>query len=278
MIERTPQDRSAHRVAIVGLGAIGLEVAKSLDQGLPGLQLVGVNSRNREKAQQHLQQLQQPVPVLDLETLATQAEIIVECAPAAAFRTIAEAVIEAGGKTLLTVSTGGLLNHLDLVAKARARDCRIAVASGAIIGLDGVLAAAEGDLQTVKVITRKPPPGLAGAPYFAQHPMDLSHLTEPQRVFAGSALEAIAGFPANVNVAVTVALAGLGPEQTQVEIWADPTLTRNRQTLEVRSSLAAFSLTVESIPSPDNPRTGQLTPKSVLAWLRKRAATLQIGT
>jgi aspartate dehydrogenase len=94
----------------------------------------------------------------------------------------------------------------------------------------------------------------------------------------GNAYDAAAGFPANVNVAAALALAGIGPERTQVEIWADPRLTRNTHTIRVEAEAARFTMTIEGVPSPGNPRTGMLTPLSMLACLRGLVSTLKIGT
>jgi aspartate dehydrogenase len=103
-------------------------------------------------------------------------------------------------------------------------------------------------------------------------------LQEPLRVFAGSAREAIAGFPANVNVAVALSLAGIGPDRTHVEVWADPAVTRNTHTIKVRSNSADLTMTIENIPSEENPRTGMITPLSALAALRRLTSALVVGS
>ena len=103
-------------------------------------------------------------------------------------------------------------------------------------------------------------------------------LKEPLRVFAGSAREAIKGFPANVNVAVALSLAGIGPDRTQVEIWADPGVTRNTHTIIVTSDASDLTMTIENVPSLENPRTGRITGLSVLAALRRLTAPLVIGS
>jgi aspartate dehydrogenase len=103
-------------------------------------------------------------------------------------------------------------------------------------------------------------------------------LTEPRRVFSGTAREAARGFPANVNVAAALALAGIGPDRTTVEIWADPTITRNIHRIEVEAAAACLSMQVENVPSDDNPRTGRLTALSVIAALKKLSSPLAIGT
>jgi aspartate dehydrogenase len=97
-------------------------------------------------------------------------------------------------------------------------------------------------------------------------------------VFAGSAREAIAGFPANVNVAVALSLAGIGPDRTQIEVWADPTVTRNTHTVTVKSDSADLSMTIANIPSEENPRTGRITALSVLAALRRLTEPLVVGS
>jgi aspartate dehydrogenase len=151
------------------------------------------------------------------------------------------------------------------------------VPTGALLGLDAVAAAAEGNIQSVRMTTRKPPLGLKGAPYLEQHGVSVEGLIEPKRVFSGSAREAAAGFPANVNVVAALSLAGIGPDRTVIDIWADPTVTRNCHTIEVESDSARFTLSIENIPS-ENPKTGKIVALSVLAALRKLSAPLRVGT
>ena len=139
-------------------------------------------------------------------------------------------------------------------------------------------AAAEGSIETVTLVTRKPPRGLAGAPYLEEHGISLDNLTEPLRVFAGSARDGAKGFPANVNVGAALSLAGIGPDRTRLEIWADPGVTRNVHRIEVEADSARFSMTIENIPSDENPRTGKITALSVIACLRGLVAPLKAGS
>jgi aspartate dehydrogenase len=97
-------------------------------------------------------------------------------------------------------------------------------------------------------------------------------------VFEGNALDAAAGFPANVNVAAALALAGIGPIRTQVQIWADPGVTRNTHTIRVEAEAARFTMTIENVPSVENPKTGLLTALSLLACLRGLVSTLKVGS
>ena len=138
-------------------------------------------------------------------------------------------------------------------------------------------AAAEGEIRAVRMITRKPVRGLAGAPYLAEHNIEIEDITEPLCVFRGTPREAAIGFPANLNVAVALSLAGIGADKTTLEIWADPALTRNTHRIEVDSDSASFSMAIENIPS-DNPKTGRITALSVIAYLRKLNAPLRVGS
>jgi aspartate dehydrogenase len=167
---------------------------------------------------------------------------------------------------------------MHLVRRARKTGARIVVPTGALLGLDAVRAAAEGRVDSVTIESRKPPRGLEGAPWLVRHGIEVGSIAAPLRVFEGNAFDAAAGFPANVNVAAALALAGIGPERTRVEIWADPTITRNIHTIRVEADAARFTMTIENVPSPENPRTGQITALSMLACLRGLVATLKIGT
>jgi aspartate dehydrogenase len=208
--------------------------------------------------------------------MADACDIVVECAPAAILGGIAIPALNAG-KTVIVLSCGALLARPDLIDLARASGGCIHVPTGALLGLDAVIAAAEGKIHSVRMVTRKPPAGLMGAPYLVQHGIDVGAVTEPVRVFSGTARDAAAGFPANVNVAAALSLAGIGPDATTIDIWADPTVTRNVHRIAVDSDSARFEMTIENIPS-ENPKTGRITAQSVVALLRKMGASLRVGT
>ncbi|MEX0958882.1 MAG: aspartate dehydrogenase [Burkholderiales bacterium] len=264
------------RVAVAGLGAIGRTVAAKLDAGLPGMSLSAVAVRDPVHAEAFLATLSRRPPLVALDELAGHADIVVECAPANLLREIAAPVL-ASGKRLVVLSVGALLADPDLERIAERSGAQILVPTGALIGLDAVLAAAEGTIHSVRMVTRKPLQGLAGAPFLVERGIDLENLREPLKVFSGTAREAAAGFPANLNVAVALSLAGIGADRTLLEVWADPTVTRNTHRIEVDSDAARFSMTIENIPS-ENPRTGRITAQSVIALLRKLAAPVRIGT
>jgi aspartate dehydrogenase len=265
------------RVAIGGFGAIGKVVAQRLDRGLEGLTLAAVAARDVARAEAAMAGLMRPVPVVPLAQLWEHADVVVECAPAAVLRELVEPAL-GNGRIVMVLSCGALLDNFDLVDLARRNGGRILVPTGALLGLDAVIAAAEGGIASVNMISRKPPQGLLGAPYLVAHGIGITGLAEPKRVFSGTAREAARGFPANVNVAAALALAGTGPDRTTVEIWADPTITRNIHRIEVEAAAARLSMQVENVPSDDNPRTGRLTALSVIAALKKLSSPLAIGT
>jgi aspartate dehydrogenase len=111
-----------------------------------------------------------------------------------------------------------------------------------------------------------------------QHGIDLEGLIEPRKVFEGSAREGARGFPANVNVAAALSFAGIGPDRTRLEIWADPHVSRNTHRIVVEADSARFEMQIENEPMEENPRTGRITALSVIAALRRLTATLVVGS
>ncbi|MPY76719.1 MAG: aspartate dehydrogenase [Alphaproteobacteria bacterium] len=268
---------TAYRVAIGGFGTIGAKVARRLDDGIPGLTLVAVSARDRAAAAERIKALKRPVPVLPLSELAAVADVVVECAPAAAFDEVAEAAI-AAGRIFMPMSCAALLTRPHLEKRAAETGARIVVPTGALVGFDAVRAAAEGTIHSVTMKTEKPPKSVKGAPHLEKHGIDVSNLAEPLLVFKGSAREAAIGFPANVNVAAALSMAGIGADRTTIEIWADPAQERNKHTIKVDADSTRFTMIIEGIPSPENPATGLLTPLSVIATLRGLVSTLHVGT
>jgi len=264
------------RVAIAGLGPIGTKVAEALDQGIDGLMLAAVSVQNPEKHRTWLGKLAARPAVLPIEQLSEAADIVIECAPGRLLRSIVAPFV-GSGKTAVVLSAGALLDNEDLIALAKQNGGQIVVPTGALIGLDAVTAAAVGNIHSVRMVTRKPVQGLAGAPYIVENNIDIERITAPLRIFEGTAREAAKGFPANLNVEGALSLGGIGPDRTRLEIWADPTVTRNIHRVEVESDSARFSMSIENIPS-ENPKTGRITALSVIAYLRKQRSALRVGT
>ena len=268
-------DKPSLRVGLAGLGAVGLEVARRLIAGVPGLTLAAVAVRDSDKARRTLPQLS-TIAIKPATSLADDCDVVVECLPPALFREVAIAAIDKG-RLFIPLSVAQLLQNGDLIERAKTTGARILVPTGALIGLDAVRAAAEGTIHSVKMVTRKPPAGLEGAPYLLEGGFSVAGLKTPLKVFDGSARDGARGFPTNVNVAAALSLAGIGPDRTQLEIWADPTVTRNTHTITVDADSVRFTMTIENVPS-ENPRTGKIVALSTIAALRGLVSELKVGS
>ena len=135
--------RQPLNVGIAGLGAVGLEVAKRLIAGVPGLKLAAVAVRDADKARRALPQVGESIPVRKATELADHCDIVVECLPPALFREVAISAVDKG-RIFMPLSVAQLLENGDLIERARLKGARILVPTGALIGLDAVRAAAEG--------------------------------------------------------------------------------------------------------------------------------------
>lgn len=264
------------RVGVIGLGAIGRRVAGALDDGIPGLVLAGATARNRESADAFLRTLGTKPPFHTLDDLIEASDLLVEASTQAHLEEIAPKAL-GRGRDLVVLSCGGLLGREDWVKLAQANGCRIHVPSGAIAGLDGVKGARVGEVRSVTMETRKPPRGLAGAPWIVEQKIDLDAIREDTVIFEGPATDACRAFPANVNVLAALSLAGIGPERTRIRIWAVPGLTRNQHRISIEGEFGALRIEVENVPS-ENPRTGKLSYLSTIALLRDLGATLRVGS
>jgi aspartate dehydrogenase len=270
------------RAAVIGVGAIGSYILDGIRRGEGGaIEVVGVAdvpARESRLAQlaAHLGCAYRTDPVGLLEL---RPEIVVEAASQAAVRAYALPLLE-GGVDLLLMSVGALADRafFNQVSGAAARaGRRVYLPSGAIGGLDVLRSARVERLDEVTLTTSKPPAALAGAPFFDRNPIDLAALRERTVVFEGSALEAVAQFPANVNVAAAVSLAGVGPDRTRVRVVADPALEHNVHEVHARGAFGEMTLRLSNLPSPANPKSSLLAALSPLATLRRLTDPVQIG-
>ena len=265
-------------IGVAGCGTIGRKVAAELDSGFaPNAALGAITSRDLDRARRFADSLASAPPAVSMERMVEMVDLVVEAAPASAMDEIAKAALSAG-KDLMALSGGALLERDDLFALAAANGARIYVPSGAIAGLDGVAGAAAGRVDSVTMVTRKPPGGLAGAPGVEKAGIDLAAVREPTIVFEGDALEACRLFPANVNVSAALSLAGIGARRTKIRIYADPTVDRNTHEITVEGEFGKLAIRIENIPSPSNPRTGIMSALSALAALRRISSTVRVGT
>lgn len=267
------------RISLVGCGAIGTEIAKAINAlHLHEVELAAIVDTDRFKAEALRRKLKFSKPVVtDLDHAIQRADLVVE---AANRRVVAELVTKAinQGKDVMLMSSGGLVDHLDLLDLARRKNCCIYLPSGAIGGVDGLKSAMAGKVKRVTLTTAKPPRGLEGAPFFDTHPVKLNQLKKSTVIFQGSARQAIQAFPANVNVCVCIALAGIGLDRTRVVIKVDPRTRVNRHELVVEGDFGRLLSVTENVPSPLNPRTSFLAALSAVATFRRIIDPVKVGT
>ena len=265
------------KVGIVGFGAIGFDVGKRIDQGIENFKLIGISSRTKENVLKKISLFKNIPPIVDLNQLCKKSDIIIDCTPKVAFRKILQNCLLNQIK-LITISGSGILENIDLVRNANQSKTQVILASGAILGLDGLRAVAEGKIFSVTMITKKPPNALINAKYVIEKGISLKDLSKEKLIFKGSATEGAKAFPANVNVAAAIGLAGIGPDKTNLEIWADPNLTKNTHKVLVKSDSSDFEIKIQNIQSTENPGTGKITALSIIASLRGLTSSLKAGS
>ena len=258
------------------MGTIGRAIAHALDTDDIGVQVAAMTSRDMEKARAFAATLQTAPPVLDLPGVIAACDLVIEAATQSAMETIGPLTLTAG-TDLMVLSVGALLDHPEWGELAAQHGARVYIPSGAIVGLDGVKGACVGHVNGVTITTRKPPQGLAGAPYVEDHGIDVLALTEETLIFEGSAREACKGFPANVNVSAALSLAGVGPDQTRIRIFAVPGSTRNMHDIEVEGEFGRMTAHIENVPSDTNPRTGKLSYLSAISMLKDMVSPIHCG-
>ncbi|MBX2833543.1 MAG: DUF108 domain-containing protein [Micavibrio sp.] len=250
-------------VGIAGTGALGSAVARALIKGIDGLTLTHLSDLipSDEFSQ----------PYVSFKELVNNCDIIVECLPPKAVPELAIKCIDAH-KTLIMISGCALLMFpeiLDTHSLSTGSEMgRIIVPSGALAGIDGIKAVKELGIVSSKIASTKPPRGFFGAPYVDKMGIDLSKIVSKTRIFEGNAFEAAEGFPANVNVAATLSLAGIGPDKTRVEIWADPDAKGNMHEVTVEGTYSTLYSRIENMPDPENPKSSMLAAQSIVAALR----------
>lgn len=272
--------RRKHKTAIgiVGCGAIGATVARSIDRDFrKEAVLVGLSDLVKERAQRLSRRLKRNPPVLGLKALIDRSDLIIESAHASFVPEVLKKVIQKR-KDLLVMSTGGVLGKERLLEKARRRGCHITLPSGALLGIDGVKAASLLPIKKVILTTRKPPQSFGGAPFILKHRINLKSIRKERLLFKGSVQEAVKAFPQNINVAATLRLAGVDPRRLEVRIIADPKAKRNRHEVTLEGELGKLATCSESVPSEENPKTSRLAVLSAIATLKALFDPVRVGT
>jgi aspartate dehydrogenase len=268
------------KIGVIGCGAIGARICRAIDRGFINAKLVAIHDRSAQHCESLLESLQNKPDISSPGEVIKKADIVVECASQAAVREHGLRVLESG-KDLLVMSVGVFMDEKlleDFVRAARKNDCKIYIPSGAIAGIDGLRSAKAASIGRVILSTTKNPKSLEGAPFIIENNIDIYSFHEKTIIFEGNAKEAVRAFPANVNVAASLSLAGIGSEYTRVKVFVDPEASRNIHQITVEGDFGNFTCCIENVPSPDNPKTSLLAALSAIATLKKITEPLQIGT
>jgi aspartate dehydrogenase len=263
------------RIGLIGFGSIGKSIVDSWgDAEVPGNHLVVVLARHRQ-LEAARKAVHGDTVVTDTieELLGLRPDIAVEAAGQSCVFELGP-ILLSKGIDLMLLSVGSLANR-DVCARLRSaaqNRARILIPVGAIAGLDGLLALRRAGLERVTYISTKPPASWQGTP--ADGPFDLRALTERTVIFQGTAREAATQFPKNANLAAAVALAGLGFDDTRVELVADPHSVENVGRIEAEGATSKLSVVVAGRSASGNPKTSQITGMSVLSALANSSALL----
>ncbi len=250
------------KIALIGYGAISQMLFDIFRDKKPAIDIVGVLVRpGRTKATQ--KQVGRKVAVVETLSalLKLRPDVVVEAASQQAVRDWGEAILKKG-VDFMVIATGAYgdaklwKKHVSAAARSGAR---LRLPSGAIAGLDGLLAMRHDGLNRVKYVSIKPPHAWSGTP--AETDFDLPSIKEPTVIFRGTPADAGRLYPKNANLAVTVALCGAGLDRTEIELVADPTLPpgTNASRLEVSGDSGELKMERLGRAMPDNPKTGVLT-------------------
>jgi aspartate dehydrogenase len=259
------------KIGIIGCGTIGSELAKSVDSGRIDAELVSIFDAYYHAANRLASRLKSRVTVARNieEFLSKDMDLVVEAASQDAVNKYAAMVLERG-IDLMLMSVGALLDvklHKELMGIADRHDARIYLPTGAIAGIDAIRAVKH-LLKEVTLTTTKNPRGLQGAPFFDEHRIDLKKIKKPTVIYEGKAMQAVKLFPANVNVAAVLSLAGIGGNKTKVRIVADPNSKVNLHEIIAKGSFGEMHFKVSNVPSPTNPKTSYLAVLSAIECLR----------
>ena len=212
--------------------------------------------------------------------VALRPDAVIEAASHDAVRQYAAPLLEAGIPVI--VLSGGALCDDALRSKlerlAAEKHAMLYVPSGGIGGLDALKAACVAGVDEVEILVAKPPVAWKEIPYVEGLGIDLERLAVATTLFDGPAREGVPHFPANVNIAAVLSMAGVGFDRTRLKVVADPALKHNTHSITIRGRTGTISLRFESVPSPDNPKTALLACYSALAAIKAFGAPVRYGT
>jgi aspartate dehydrogenase len=270
------------RIGLLGGGVIARLFLEQLRGGaIPGAEVVAIAGRGPGSRGAALAREFGVAFVVGTEALvAARPDLVIEAASHAAVHEHAERLLDQ--RIAVMLLSGGALADDDLRRRlehaAHANRALLYVPSGGIGGLDALKAACAAGVDEVSIAVTKPPAAWKGIAYVERLGIDLDRLDGATTLFEGSAREGVPHFPANVNIAAVLALAGAGFDRTRLKVVADPALRFNTHSIRIRGRTGTIDLRFESVPSPDNPKTALLACYSALAAFRQFASPVRYGT
>lgn len=265
-------------VTLIGCGNIGTVLARHIDND-KDFSLSCVLDSDDGNMKKLVELLKNKPRMIKTTAEIEDADLVIE---AASQEFVKESALDILEKSDLMVMSVGAFSDKELFdkmkAKAEKHDRKVYIPSGAIPGLDGIKAAAMGKLKKVTLITRKLPEHFAGSPGAARFHIGMDAIRKPMVIYEGDAREAASLFPRNINVSISLALAGLGVEKTRAKVIADPFAKTNVHEIVAEGDFGTMTLRTENLPSPGNSKTSYLAALSAIATLKKIRESVQIGT
>jgi aspartate dehydrogenase len=270
--------------ALIGCGFIGAEIARFMEEEMSQfIKLELLFDQDRAVAEALSRSLSGKPRVVDDAELIFSDPLVSLVIEAASFKAAQVYVMKAlsSSKDVLTMSVGAFADEEFLrnaYAVALKNNAKIMVPSGAIGGLDWIKAASQAGLSTVSITVRKPPKALAESPYVVKNKIDLSLIKHPVQIYEGFSSEAASLFPANINVATALSLAGIGTKKTLVRVIADPSINTNIHEIQAEGAAGKITVRVENIPSPLNPKTSWVAALSAKQKLKDLVNPMSVGS
>jgi aspartate dehydrogenase len=270
------------KVAILGGGTIARLALGHLRRGeLPGIEIAALCGRSSASRSAALAREWSVPHVCGLSSLlAARPGVVLEAASHEAVREYLVPLLDSG-ISVIVLSAGALADDLlrgDAERAAARSGALLYVPSGGIGGLDALKAACAAGVDEVRIEVAKPPAAWKGIPYVEALGLDLDRLRRATTLFEGAARTGVPHFPQNVNIAAVLSLAGIGFDRTQLAVVADPALERNTHTIRVSGRSGRFTVVLENVPAPENPKTAWLACYSALAALQSLGARVRYGT
>lgn len=262
---------NSHRILLVGYGAIGQKILGYLHEDSRFVLAV---------LRRHTGEYKFPVGVQTLqhsdEIASFAPDLIVEAAGQAIVKDAVADWLSTGIDVLIS-SVGALHDaalRIRLESAAEAGGSALLIPSGALAGVDYVHAVGAVAGTQIHYESRKP---------LAAWREEIDRLglqneaeTKPVTLYEGDAAGAAARYPANLNVAATLALAAGGFDRVNVTVIADRAVAGNSHSIAVSGPVGTMRVDVVNAPAPDNPKTSMVVAYSIARAIINRFSSIRM--